>query len=249
MNKSDLNRLFAADKKNRVSRRNFFKGAGVISVLVGSGLVWRALDRGVFRVGKGLAYEPWYDWQNYDGNDPLALLNSAILAANPHNTQPWLFRVSDSRIDLYADTKRHIGASDPFLQEMHIGLGCALENLLLAAEAKGFEYQLSLMPDRQKITHVARIDLSSGKPLDSKLYKAIPLRHTNRGLYEINRPLGKETLQALQELNSVDSEVIVFWFTTEPERSQVGKSIVEATQAIISDREQSQDSGKWIRAS
>ena len=249
MNKTNLNRHFVADKKNRVSRRNLLKSAGVISVLVGSGLVWRASDRGVFSVGRGLAYEPWHNWQNYDGQDPLALVSSAILAANPHNTQPWLFRVSDFRIDLYADTKRQIGANDPFLQEMHIGLGCALENLLLAAEAKGFEYQLSLMPDRDNITHVARINLSSGNPLDSKLYKAIPLRHTNRGVYDLNRPLAKETLQALQELNSVDSEVKVFWFTAEPERSQVGKSILEATQAIISDRQQSQDSGKWIRTS
>ena len=216
---------------------------------MGSGLVWRAVDRGVFSVGQGIAYEPWIDWQNYDGKDLSALLPAAILAANPHNTQPWLFRVSDSRIDLYADTKRQIGAIDPFLREMYIGLGCALENLLLAANAKGFESQLLLMPDQENETHVARINLSPGKPLESRFYKAIPWRHTNRGAYDINRPLAKETLQVLQQLSSVDSEVKVFWLTTEAERRQVGNSIVEATQAIISDREQSQDSGKWMRSS
>lgn len=251
MSRNHLKKGFAIDKRNRsrINRRNLLKGVGVISVLVGSGLVWRAFDRGVFSVGQGVAYEPWNDWQNYDGQDTLALLSAAILAANPHNTQPWLFRVSDSRIDLYADTKRQIGASDPFLREMHIGLGCALENLLLAADAKGFDRQLSLMPDLEDGTHVARIDLSPGKPLDSILYKAIPLRHTNRGIYDIDRPLSEETLQALRQLGSVDSEVKVFWFTTELERRQVGNSIIEATQAIIGDREQSQDSSKWVRSS
>jgi hypothetical protein len=39
---------------------------------------------------------------SYKGKDPLALVSAAILAANPHNTQPWLFQVSDSRIDLIA---------------------------------------------------------------------------------------------------------------------------------------------------
>jgi hypothetical protein len=248
MSKIEQNKKLLA-KKTKIKRRSFLKKAGLVSVLVGGGLVWRAFDQGVFSVGEGIAYEPWYDWQTYKGKDTLALVSAAILAANPHNTQPWLFRVSDSRIDLYADTKRQIGSTDPFLREMHIGLGCALENLLLAADVKGFDRKLILMPDSEKPTHVARIDLSPGKPLDTALYKAIPLRHTNRGIYDIDRSLSKETLQTLEQLGNDRSNVKVFWFTTEAQRRQLGNAIVEATQAIISDREQSQDSGKWMRLS
>lgn len=160
-----------------------------------------------------------------------------------------MFQVSDSRIDLYADTKRRIGATDPFLREMYIGLGCALENLLLAADAKSFDRKLTLMPEEGKPNHVARIDLSTGSTSESELYKAIPLRHTNRGIYDKNRSLEQETLQALEQLGNNEPEVKVFWFTTEAQRRQVGNAIVEATQAIISDRQQSQDSGKWMRLS
>jgi hypothetical protein len=105
------------------------------------------------------------------------------------------------------------------------------------------------MPQQAKPTHVARIDLSPGKPLNSKLYEAIPLRHTNRGIYDVERSLDQETLQALEQLGNNQSQVKVFWFTTEAQRRQVGNAIIEATQAIISDRQQSQDSGKWMRLS
>ncbi len=69
---------------------------------------------------------------------PVNLVRAAILAANPHNSQPWLFHVTRTQIDLYADLQRNIGTVDPFLREMHLGLGCALENLLVAAPANGY---------------------------------------------------------------------------------------------------------------
>jgi len=158
-----------------MTRRSFLTGAGVVTVLVAGGGVWRASDRGVFSVGEGLAYEPWKNWRGDAGDGALALVRAAILAANPHNTQPWLFRVSKSRIELYLDTKRNVGALDPFLREEHIGLGCALENLMLAARAGGYDASLNLLagklatiPAEPKPKLVARIDLAPGKPRKSR---------------------------------------------------------------------------------
>jgi hypothetical protein len=42
--------------------------------------------------------------------------------------------------------------------------------------------------------------------------------------------------------------VKLFWFATEAERLRVGDLIIQATEAIIADREQSRDSAKWFRA-
>ncbi len=73
-------------------------------------------------------------WQAPEyANTPLALVAAGILASNPHNTQPWIFRVTDTQIDILADTRRHLGTFDPYLREMHLGLGCAVENMALAA--------------------------------------------------------------------------------------------------------------------
>ncbi|HEX7775815.1 MAG TPA: hypothetical protein VF449_04740, partial [Parvibaculum sp.] len=64
------------------------------------------------------AYSPWDLW-NAPGlkGTPMALAAAGILAANPHNTQPWIFHVADDRIELYADTARNLGAFDPYLRE------------------------------------------------------------------------------------------------------------------------------------
>jgi hypothetical protein len=128
-----------------MKRRAFLKGAGILAIAVVGGGVWRAYDQGVFSIGQGPAYLPWKDWRNASGS-PLALVRAAILAASPHNTQPWLFKVSDSAIELHIDPSRNVGALDPYLREEHIGMGCALENLLLAAPANGYAATATLLP-------------------------------------------------------------------------------------------------------
>ena len=120
-------------------RRTFLLGATVVAA---GGAVWKAEEGGVFSAGQGPAYAPWTNWQEQK-EGPLALVAAAILAASPHNTQPWIFRVGADRIELLADTHRNFGPFDPFLREMHIGLGCALENLALAASANGLSSQRS----------------------------------------------------------------------------------------------------------
>ena len=232
--------------KKAVGRGPFLKGAGAVLVLVAAGGVWRAADQGVFSAGGGPAYEPWENWRD-GGVGPMALVGAAILASNPHNSQPWLFRVGRSSIDLFADTERNIGAVDPYLREMYAGVGCALENLLLAGGANGYAHQLTLMPDDSETTHAARVDLSPGKTDASDLYEAIPNRHTNRAAYDTERPISRETLASLNALGRDDPDVNVFWFSTPEERHEVGDLTIAATEAFIADEEQSRDSHAWFR--
>ena len=224
--------------------------AGAIVVL-GAGVAWRAWDQGVFSTGEGPAYEPWLTWQGGDAASPRHLVRAAILAANPHNSQPWRFHVQPAGIELFADRTRSIGSIDPLLREMHIGLGCALENLLLAASAQGFEYRLTLFPEPADVTLVARIELESRSKRNeiSPLYAAIPRRHTNRGAYDAARPIDLSVFDELQALGRDFPSVSVRWLTSVDSRRRIGELVVQATEAIISDRQQSQDSAVWFRAS
>lgn len=242
------------NKQKMISRRTFLKGTGIVTVLVAGGGVWRASTQGVFSTGQGAAYEPWQTWQTDTLEGPLALVRAGILAANPHNTQPWLFEVTDTNINLYADTSRHLGSMDVYMREMHIGLGCAVENMLLAAKANGYEGQLTLSPGDLSELHAnsepvlaARLELSSGEEAVSELYKAIPNRHTDRGPYDPMRPVSPTALETLEAFADDDVEVKIFLFTTEGDRKQFAEGSVQATKDIITDATMSQDSAKGFR--
>src|SRR5439155_317846 len=112
---------------------------------------------------------------------------------------------------------------------MYIGLGCALENLLLAAGARGLAWRLGLMPDRAHATHVARIDLTPGPRATSELYEAIPHRHTNRGPYDRSRAVPPELLDAMTR--SAGDDARLSWLVSDTDRRRLGQVIVRATQA------------------
>lgn len=237
-----------------MQRRSFLKGAGAITVAVIGGGVWRAYDQGVFSVGEGPAYEPWKDWRKDSTSGTLALVRAAILAASPHNTQPWLFKVTNSSIELYIDTKRNVGALDPYLREEHIGMGCALENLMLAAAANGYQATVTLIPAKlgpiptdPQPELVGRVDLTAGKPGPSELYDAIPRRHTNRGAYTPQRPLPPEYLDTLSQLASDEPGVKIFLFTAEADRKKIVEISSAANSQIYSDPEIERGSDRWIR--
>jgi hypothetical protein len=200
---------------------------------------------GIFEGASGPAFAPWTQWSADLPTEPLSPVHAAILAANPHNTQPWLFHVSDSRIDVFADTSRNIGSFDPFFREMHVGLGCAIENLALAAPVNGYECRIELMPGAAN--QVAAIDLTPASHTSPGLAAAITRRHTNRGAYDTKSPVGMPTMDSLAALAGDDREIRIVWFSNPPERSAFADATVAATEAIVADDDQSRASFNWMR--
>jgi nitroreductase len=237
-----------------VKRRSFLKGAGVVTVVVVGGSVWRACDQGVFSVGEGAAYEPWQDWRNTENAGPLALVPAAILAASPHNTQPWLFKITNSSIELYIDTGRNVGALDPYLREQHIGMGCALENMMLAAPANGYAATATVLPGKlgpiprePKPQLVARVDLAPGEREEPELYSAIPRRYTNRSAYDPHKPIPPYLVDALRHLPGDYADVKLFLFSAEADRKRIAELSSAASTEIYSDPDVQAGSEAWVR--
>ena len=151
-----------ADAAHGLARRALLRGVGVgaMTVLVaGVGVgSYRVYSNGVLDSGDGAPYDPWSQWQEDAG--PLGMVAAAILAANPHNSQSWMFSVTATSVDVFADLGRRTGALDPFGREQMIGLGCAVENLVLAAGARGYTATVALMPEAIDPTHVASVTLT-----------------------------------------------------------------------------------------
>jgi hypothetical protein len=176
------------------------------------------------------------------------LVAAAILAPSPHNAQPWLFGVGPGRVDLYADPSRSTGAVDPFGRELHVGLGAALENLVLAAEANGFAPSVSLRPEGQDSAHVARVELSRSPRRESGLYAQIPHRHTNRYAFVTDKYVPQAALDEMSALAdpATDSPQLV-WLTSRRDRGRMGELLVAATEAMIADPDQSASDYAWFR--
>ena len=207
---------------------------------------------------EGDAYAPWRLW-----NDPrlratpLALVAAAVLAANPHDTQPWLFGVRDDAIDVAADLSRNLGAMDAYLREMHLGLGCAIENMAIAAGPNGYRAEVEGV-DGSLIDLVARTGqvLAARVRLEKIDARRRPIRSTSRfrratqtatptTATSFRRPTGAHSPKAATPGRAVRTILI----GEGSERRAFDAAVVDATEAIIADAAMIADSDRWFRGS
>jgi hypothetical protein len=231
-----------------VTRRSLLKDAGLVGVAIvvsGAGVVsWRVVDNGVVDSGAGRPYDPWDHWRDDPG--PVGMVAAAVLAANPHNAQPWIFRVEADRIDLFSDPTRRMMSMDALMREHYVGLGCALENLVLAAAARGYAAETALAPDPGNGSHVARIALTHAAAVQSPLHEAIGERHSNRGPY-LDTPISGDVLEDLSANADGLTGTQVHWLADPADKASMSALIIDTTQAVIDDQQQSVESFSWFR--
>jgi len=243
--KQPVDQPTAAQPVSRRAALQFLSlGAGAVAVAGSGGLTWLATTGGVFSTGTGPAYAAWTAAS--PGGQPLNLVRAATLAANAHNAQPWLFTIANDRIDVFADMSRTLGTMDSLLRELHISLGCAVENLTLAGPPNGVATAVTLLPDPADARHIATIALSKAPVSQSALFDAITERHTNRGGYHTGRAVTAAQRGALSALVDAPGMELV-WFTTGPQMKAFSALTIRATEAIIADPQQAADDFRWYR--
>jgi len=113
--------------------------------------------------------------------ETLDFVGYATLAPNGHNTQPWLFRAAAGAIEILPDFSRATPVVDPDDHHLFASLGCAAENLVIAAHERGRAGELAFIGGP---SNAIRIDMAQASSLanaeDSHLLEAILRRQSTR---------------------------------------------------------------------
>jgi hypothetical protein len=167
------------------------------------------------------------------------LVRAATLAANGHNTQPWRFEIGDSRIAIRPDLGRRTPVVDPDDHHLYASLGCAAENLVLAATPFGLASEVESSADG------IEIDLIPGDVEPSPLVRQIVVRQCTRVVYD-GRKLATGDLDRLAEAGRRDG-VECRIFESEEEMSKLSDLVVEANTEQLEDGAFVSELRDWIR--
>lgn len=217
------------------SRRQFMAGATIAATLPA-----------LHGCGRGIA--PDYTRAAAELRAPLPasatladLVRYATLAPNGHNTQPWQFLARTGGISVVPDLSRRTPVVDPDDHHLWISLGCAVENLLIAAAARGQAGALTMRDGNAGVD----IDLITAPPGDDGLFAAIPLRQSTRSTFE-SKAVSADTLATLQA-STGDKSVDLRLFTSSLDRERILDFVVQGNTAQMDDPAFIAELLQWIR--
>ena len=175
------------------------------------------------------------------------LLRFAILAPSVHNTQPWKFSIDRDRVGLFCDAARWLQVADPDRRDLHLSMGCVLENLLVAARHFGYAPEVKYARVATKPNFIATVDLSRFEPPKRRRDAALDrlsTRHTAFGATE-SRAVTPSMLEELDK--ACAGEGTTLYLTDDPAvRSGAGGLFGRATALQFADEEYRLELAGWI---
>jgi nitroreductase len=172
------------------------------------------------------------------------LIRYATLAANGHNTQPWRFRINERRVEILPDLTRRTPAVDPDDHHLFASLGCAVENLSLAAGARSRAGDISFDPANDGAVVFEFGDATNEA---SALFDAIPRRQSTRAGYD-ERPVSAADLRTLAASAAIAGVDLVL-ITDRPQIDRVRDLVLAGNSAQIADAAFVRELKSWLRFS
>lgn len=172
------------------------------------------------------------------------LLNYAILAPSSHNSQPWKFNVTNDCILLFVDKSRWLQVADADQRELYLSLGCALENLIVAADHFGYNSTVAYFPGEEELVAKVILESAVNSTGDPRLFSAILSRQTNRNSYE-PRAISESDLETIRSLNS-DAYSSIFVTSDLTIKKIFQDLVVQANGIQYSDADFKSELGHWL---
>ena len=171
------------------------------------------------------------------------LIRYAILAPSSHNSQPWEFDVEDEKLHVYADESEWLEVADADKRELYFSVGCALENLLVAADRFGLGATVDYFEGTSKVAEVTLgKDTPSSYP--SGLFRAITERRTNHKVYHEGR-IEEDVLDSLERTFEKD-DIELLKITDGEEKEKITELQTRADEKQFDDPEYRKELGRWI---
>lgn len=223
-----------------IGRRKLLIGGGVVA-LAGGGVIYAGrrdlgsmadYDTAVAQTRRALAQRP-------EARD---LIRYATLAANSHNSQPWRFKVARNSIDVLPDMTKRLSAVDPDDHHLFASLGCAAENLSIAAAMRAWPGTLSFNSIGGGEVNYDGESVGRAEPA---LFAAIPKRQSTRGEYT-GKPVSAADLAKLAATAAVPGVDLVL-ITDRPRINQIRDLVVAGNSAQIADAAFMRELKAWLR--
>lgn len=165
------------------------------------------------------------------------LPNFAVLAPSSHNSQPWRFRVDEKSILVFLEESRRLVKSYKNDRQAFISIGCAIENILIAADYYGYSIRVDYLPNSIDAPLVAKILFTKEgdkKPDKDHLIFSIPKRVTNRNPYSDIMPPA-DFLKQIQDLS--DDGIKVRIITDRDIKNAIADTALAASIAAMKDKD------------
>lgn len=203
----------------------------------------------------GSALYTYAPWLNYEEQADLArrpakdaaspdmreVIRLATLAASGHNTQPWIFVTRPDAIEVHPDYTRRLPAVDPDDRELWISLGCALENLLIAAHGSGLATEITYPGPADFI----RVQLTAERQKTSPLLAAIPLRQNTRSEYD-GKAVDRTDLAKLRSL-PLEPDVLLHFVLEPPGLNMLADFVRQGSLVQYADQAFMTELIQWLR--
>ncbi len=178
----------------------------------------------------------------------LFLLRYAILAPSSNNSQPWRFGIDGDCVLVLLDERYWLPVCDPERREMHLSVGCALENLLVAAEHFGFGHRVAYFPEAGNPSLAAAVQLArGGSPSVYRppvLFDMLTVRQTSHRPHQ-DRPLDEAVLSGLQGC-CVEEGLVLRLYADRPMRRAFSNMVVRGDLLQFADPAFRRELSVWI---
>lgn len=170
-----------------------------------------------------------------------------IKAPSGHNTQPWLFSIRENEIHIHPDFTRALPVVDSDNHALYISLGCAAENIAIAAN----KYRLGADVSIEEVGYdhpFIKISLIADDPIqEDELVKYINQRQSTRNEYS-DKQVPEHDLDALKK--SFDfKDIDMLTFTNRDELKDLEPLIIEGSNLQFQNKRFVEELVDWFRFS